>query len=77
MRIRTLALMLAAAAAAGRLAAQDPSAAAPARADDPVLASLIEEALARSPDLLAARETIVAARTKLSLIHISEPTRPY
>jgi outer membrane protein TolC len=66
--------MLAAAAAAGRLAAQDPSAAAPARADDPVLASLIEEALARSPDLLAARETIVAARTKPDQARALPPT---
>jgi len=102
MRTRLFALVLAAAAANGRLCAQappDPSAFAKASADksaiapagatadksaiapagatadksatapagataDEALASLIEEALARSPDLLAARESAAAARTK-------------
>ena len=59
MPTRILAILLAAAAACGRLSAQ-----ASAPAEDPALSSLIEEALARNPDLLAAREAVAAARTR-------------
>src|SRR5215470_5934126 len=65
MRIRLSSLTLAAAmaAAGSRVTAQTPSSFAQA-SEDKTLASLIDEALARNPDLLAAREAVAAARTR-------------
>lgn len=59
MPTRLFAIVLAAAAAGSRLVAQTAQ-----QAEDPVLSSLIEEALVRNPDLLAFREAVAAARTR-------------
>ena len=62
-RNRVAAPLFALSLVAGLLPAQEPSPAPPVP-EDPVLASLVEEALARSPDLRGVQEALAAARAR-------------